>query len=117
MAYDLHSPFDFEQHKKHFINYFEAAIFPDGHIEYCIPSHTEFVYKVLEQKGIITRDEIMKMDPSEYDYDALVNASGLILCWSELFQCPKYPTLAQIKTLNRCIEEGLTTAQLGGIYE
>ena len=32
--YDLYSKFDIEQHKKHYINYLEVILFPDGHIEY-----------------------------------------------------------------------------------
>ena len=37
--YDLNSKFDIEQHKKKYINYLEVIIFPDGHIEYAVPSH------------------------------------------------------------------------------
>ena len=45
--YDLHSPFDLQKHMETYINYLEVVIFPDGHIEYAVPSHQEKLIRVL----------------------------------------------------------------------
>lgn len=33
------SEFNLTEHLKRYVNYTEVIIFPDGHIEYAIPSH------------------------------------------------------------------------------
>lgn len=104
----LNSPFDLETHKKTFVNYFEAAILPNGTIEYCIPSHEQYIWKYLMKILGFTRDDIMKM--TQNMYDAYVNHCGLILCWSCRYEIKtSYPTDEQIKTLAMLIKEGLTT--------
>lgn len=46
----IYSEFDIETHKKNFIDYLEVVITDDGIIHYAIPSHNEFVYKLLIDK-------------------------------------------------------------------
>ena len=67
--YDLNSKFDIEQHKKHYVNYLEVVIFPDGHIEYAVPSHQEKLIAVCREKLHISRNELNDMCPEEYYCD------------------------------------------------
>jgi len=84
--YDLYSPFDIEQHKKNFVNYLEVVIFPDGHIEYAIPSHQEKLIAVCMEDLGITREELNKRCPKEYYFDFmtwLCNVSHCVSVWNE----------------------------------
>lgn len=84
--YDLHSPFDIEQHKKTFINYLEVVIFPDGHIEYATPSHQEKLIAICMDELGITREELNKRCPKEYYFDFmtwLCNVSHCVSVWNE----------------------------------
>ena len=86
MMYDLNPPFDIWQHKKTFINYLEVVIFPDGHIEYAVPSHQEKLIKVCQDMLGVSRDELNKMCPKEYYFDFMVwlcNISGCVSVWNE----------------------------------
>lgn len=82
--YDLHCPFDIEQHKKTYINYLEVVIFPDGHIEYAVPSHQEKLIDVCMKKLGISRFVLERMCPPEYYMDFqvwLCNMSGCVSVW------------------------------------
>lgn len=82
--YDLHCPFDIEQHKKTYINYLEVVIFPDGHIEYAVPSHQEKLIDVCINKLGISRFVLERMCPPEYYMDFqvwLCNMSGCVSVW------------------------------------
>jgi len=84
--YDLHSPFNIELHKQTFINYLEVVIFPDGHIEYAIPSHQEKLIQVCQDKLGVSRYQLERMCPKEYYFDFLVwlcNMSGCVSVWNE----------------------------------
>lgn len=48
--YDLMtSKFDVDEHIKNYPFYTEVIIFPDGHVEYAIPSHQEKLCQVLSE--------------------------------------------------------------------
>lgn len=82
--YDLHCPFDIEQHKKHYINYLEVVIFPDGHIEYAVPSHQEKLIAVCMKELRLTRDALNKRCPKDYYFNFLVwlcNVSHCVSVW------------------------------------
>jgi len=85
-GYDLHSPFDIKLHKQNYINYLEVVIFPDGHIEYAIPSHQEKLIQIcLDQLGI-TRYTLERMCPKNYYCDFLTwlcTMSGCVSVWNE----------------------------------
>lgn len=67
--YDLHSPFDIQKHKETYINYLEVVIFPNGHIEYAVPSHQEKLIKVSMEKLGVSRYQLEQMCPREYHFD------------------------------------------------
>jgi hypothetical protein len=76
----LHSPFDINTHIKHFVNYFEVCILPDGTVEYAVPSHTEYVIKKYMEKHKCTREDIYAKYFNMYDIAKDLN---IVLCWSE----------------------------------
>lgn len=100
--YDLHSKFDIEQHKKHYVNYLEVIILRDGTIEYAIPSHQEYLIKLAcSQKGI-SRDEFVKSCPSEYYGDFLkwlCIQTGAVSVWNDYVVYDKF-TIAQMTALD-----------------
>ena len=58
MAYDLHSPFDLQQHKNTFINYLEVVIRPSGLVEYAVPSHQEKLLRIWAvDQGLVADDD------------------------------------------------------------
>lgn len=83
--YDLYSDFDIDKHKENYVNYLEVIIFPDGHIEYAVPSHQEKLIRICCNKLNITRDELDNLCPQEYYADFLVwlcNISNCVSVWN-----------------------------------
>lgn len=102
--YNLESAFDIEQHKKHYVNYLEVIIFPDGHVEYAVPSHQEKLIAICREKLHISRDELNNKCPTEYYGDFLVwlcNISECVSVWDNFIQRSDCIPLtnAQYKTL------------------
>lgn len=107
--YDLHSPFDIEQHKQHYVNYLEVVIFPDGHIEYAVPSHQEKLIAIcMEQLGI-SRYELERMCPAEYygDFQTwLCMISGCISVWDRfILKSDKIPLTDEQKDSIKRLED------------
>lgn len=87
--YDLHSIFDIDEHAKHFIHYLEVIIFPDGHVEYAVPSHQEKLISICCSNLNITRDELNKRCPQEYYFDFLrwlCKVSKCVSVWETMIQ-------------------------------
>ena len=104
--YDLNSKFDIEQHKKHYVNYLEVVIFPDGHIEYAVPSHQEKLIAICKEKLKVTRDELNDMCPEEYYCDFmtwLCTMSECVSVWNDfIVKSDSMPmTTNQVKTLQQ----------------
>lgn len=103
--YDLYSKFDTEQHKLHYKNYLEVVVFPDGHIEYAVPSHQEKLIAICCEKLKVSRDTLSSMCPEDYYFNFIVwlcNISGCISLWDNYIQksdCNPL-TKAQYDTLN-----------------
>ena len=117
--YDLHSAFDIKQHKAHYINYLEVVIFPDGHIEYAIPSHQEKLMQICQDKLGVSRYGLEHMCPREYYGDFmtwLCNISGCVSVWNNyIIKSNTVPmTIYQKKTIEKLIDEQLL--QLRGEY-
>lgn len=110
--YDLYSPFDIEQHKQNFVDYLEVVVFPDGHIEYAVPSHQEKLIAVCMKELGLTRDELNKRCPKEYYFDFmtwLCNVSHCVSVWNEyVVTSDTVPlTTEQRKTIYKLINAGL----------
>lgn len=104
--YDLNSKFDIEQHKKYYVNYLEVVIFPDGHIEYAVPSHQEKLIAICKEKLKVTRDELNDMCPKEYYCDFitwLCTMSECVSVWNDfIVKSDSIPmTTNQVKTLQQ----------------
>ena len=87
--YDLYSKFDIYQHKKHFVDYLEVIIFPDGHIEYAIPSHQEKLINICMEKLHITRQQLFDLCPPEYYADFIIwlcTISECVSVWNDFIQ-------------------------------
>lgn len=98
-----------EFHKSHHIYYCEAIIYPNGDVEYCIPSHQETLLRVCNMskdefgKRIFSCDEIMI---------ELCNESKCIAIWYNLYVNPNEVTEEQYNSLkllrdNDCINSNL----------
>ena len=111
-SYNLDSKFDIEQHKLHYVNYLEVILFPDGHIEYAVPSHQEKLIAICREKLRVTRDQLSDMCPEEYYCDFitwLCNMSECVSIWNDfIIKSDNIPlTRAQIDTLELLKEHGL----------
>lgn len=110
--YDLHSDFDINQHKVHYINYLEVIITEDGILEYAVPSHQEKLISVCCDKLNITRTELNKMCPKEYYFNFiqwLCNLSGYVAVWDSFYISSEHTGLnkSQIDILQTLKQEEL----------
>ena len=110
--YDMYSEFNIEMHKHTYTDYLEVVIFPDGHIEYAVPSHQEKLIAVCLDKLGVSRYELENMCPREYycDYMTwLCNMSGCVSVWSHyIAKSDKLPlTTEQINAINSLKEAKL----------
>ncbi len=49
--YSVYSDFDVRKHKKHFTDYLEVIIHPDGSVHYAVPSHSGIYDRLYMQTG------------------------------------------------------------------
>jgi len=113
--YGVYSKFDLEMHKKTYVNYLEVIVFPDGHVEYAVPSHQEFLINVCCKKYNISRDQLNKLCPKEYYCDFtqwLCNESGCVSLWNNYLIRPEYITDEQRNTLKLLKKEKLYVGDL-----
>lgn len=105
-----------EFHKAHHINYCEAVIYPNGDVEYCIPSHQETLLRICNiskeefAKRIFSCDEIMI---------ELCNESKCIATWYNMYINPNEITEKQFESLcllrnNNCIDKTLLLTKEAG---
>lgn len=102
--YDLYSDFDMHKHKQQYIHYLEAILFPDGHVEYAVPSHQEKLIAICIKQLNVTRDQLSKMCPENYYFDFMIWLCNICRCvalYTTFYQkSDTYPlTKEQIKTL------------------
>lgn len=113
MDYDLHSQFDIDKHKQHFINYCEVVILPSGEIQYAAPSHIEKLIKITEK----SRNEIYEQCPADAQLmDWLIEQTNCISVWSE-FYMGKPKTKEQEYSLQRLIDNGLTKGRVNAFLQ
>ena len=115
--YDVYSKFNMEKHKETFINYLEVIVFPDGHVEYAVPSHQEKLISVCRQLLKVSRDTLFDMCPQEYYCNVIVwlcNVCGCISVWTDgIIKSDNTPlTNAQWNTLNKMKEIGIYKGNL-----
>lgn len=91
--YDLRSPFNIEQHNKHYINYFEAIMLTDGTVVYAVPSHQEKLIEIAQEIFHWTRDDVNDNCPIEYYEDFvqwLCNITECAALWNNMMIPPKF---------------------------
>ena len=112
--YDLYCEFDIEKHKQTYIHYLEVIMFPDGHIEYAVPSHQEKLIAVACEQLNVSREELFDMCPDDYFFDVLVwlcNITQCVSIWTNGF------TMSDIIELTGAQKEMLEQLKEAGIYE
>lgn len=115
--YDLYSKFDIEQHKQHYVHYLEVVMFPDGTVEYAVPSHQEKLIAICCDQLHVSRSELSEMCPEDYYFDFvtwLCNMSGCVSIWSGAITKPDNQPLtnAQWEMLHKLQDEGLYEGEL-----
>ena len=110
--YDLYCKFDIEKHKQTYIHYLEVVLFPDGHIEYAVPSHQEKLIQIACDKLEVSRETLFSMCPNDYFFDVLVwlcNITGCVSIWTNgITKSDKVPlTLEQEQMLFTLKDNGL----------
>lgn len=110
--YDIYSKFDIEQHKKKYINYFEAIILPNGKVEYAVPSHQEKLIRIGAEKYGVSRCKFIDMCPKDkyLDYEEwLCEATECVAVWFDFYRGK--PNEAQKRTLNELYAANIVKPQ------
>ena len=105
MGYSLYSTFDIDKHKETFINYLEVIITNDGVIHYAVPSHQQFVNKIIMEQHGLDEQAFCNIMPVTCFQEFLLAYSGAIMVWSVGYSgIPNKKQLAQLQLLHK---EGL----------
>lgn len=112
MKYDVYSDFDLQKHKETYINYLEVILFPDGHIEYAVPSHQEKLIRICCEKLNVSRETLFEMCPPDYFFDVctwLCTISGCVSLWTDHYIASDENPLTQeqMDTINLLRSEDL----------
>ena len=76
--------FNIDRHKSQFVNYCEVVIYPDGKVEYAVPSHIEKMYEVYVKNHKIAKEKAKEMFYNNPNFfDILLEDTGLVLVWFE----------------------------------
>ena len=98
----LHSEFDVKTHVDTFHYYCEVVIWPDGKIEYAVPSHTEKLLQIYCEIHGLTREEAIEDLRTKVwnDCDYVMKETGIIEVWYDYLHNETAPTDAQLKALS-----------------
>lgn len=105
----MNSRFDLQKHLNKYINYLEAIIFEDGHIEYAVPSHQEKLISILSRMENKSRQQIIDETPPEYYFDwlnYLIYQTKCVSVWFDFIMTPDTVSEAQNDTIIKLIEAG-----------
>lgn len=111
--YGLDCKFDIEKHKQTFINYLEVIMFPDGHIEYAVPSHQDKLIEICCKQLKVSRETLYAMCPEECYFDVipwLCSICGCIAVWNTFI-------MKSDKDLTEEQEQMLLTLAENGLYK
>lgn len=105
----LHSDFDLQTHVKTFVYYCEVIMWPDGKVEYAIPSHVEKLIAVYaDKKGMTvseTKDMLRKETCYPY-YRRIMDELSIMFVWYDSVFSTKKPTKDQLKMLSDMLLAG-----------
>ena len=106
-------PFDVKKHAANFINYCEVIIWPDGKIEYAVPSHNEIVIKAYCKTHNVSRDSAMLFFNSSIDsFEDAIKDMGIIQIWYEYMVNYTKLTSAQHKSLSMLLQYDCVSAKI-----
>lgn len=109
----LHSPFDFETHNKAFFYYCEVVIYPDGTIEYAVPSHQQKAIDIYCKKHKLTKDDCYEIwNKDLFWYDKVLAELGLVFVWYDQIQRFSNMTDKQQKALLYLVLAGCVSKDL-----
>lgn len=102
-------PFNIELHSKSFKGWCELVIWPDGKIEYAVPSHIEkLINGYCEKTGLnheVIREMLRVSQDSPY-YRRLLEATGMLFVWYDSVYSATKLTSAQHKSLTSLLLHG-----------
>lgn len=109
----LHSPFNVKTHKKTFVNYCEVIIWPDGKIEYAVPSHDEKLILAYAEYHGISRDEAIEEIRQFPDYlDHVMKETGIIQVWYDYMHNLTPLTEKQFEAINMLMTSGCVSDRM-----
>ena len=117
--YSVYSKFDIDKHAEHFINYLEVCISPEGNVYYAIPSHTQFLEKVLKQQCCQNGQDYQQLiDECFYNWpDCLCDLTGYCILWNDFICKPlKGLTKAQEETIYKLMTKHYIKAPHLALY-
>ena len=78
----FHQPFNIKKHAANFDNYCEVIIWPDGKIEYAVPSHQQKLIACYAQMEGISTEEAHQQCLDDYAlYNTLMKKTGICQIW------------------------------------
>lgn len=106
--YDIFTaPFDYETHKKNFINYLEAVILKDGKIEYAVPSHAQRLEVIYCKAHNISMNELYNIIPiTDSPVTWIIYKEGIIAVWYDFIMRPEVITKEQQDALDKLRDTG-----------
>lgn len=119
--YDLHSKFDLDLHNKTYFNYTEVVIYPNGTIEYAVPSHCEKLIQIGIDKGLWkSRDDCNRKIPKEYWFDTigwLLMQTDCVCVWYDSFRYPENHSITRMQkfSLKRLIDSKAVKFKFVGV--
>lgn len=117
--YTIHSDFDIDLHAEHFIDYLEIVISPEGKCYYAIPSHVQFLEKVLKQQCCQNAQDYQQLiDKHLYNWPScLCNLTGYCMLWNDFICKPlKGLTKAQEETIYKLMTKHYTKITSMSLY-
>lgn len=98
----LHSKFDVEVHSKHFINYCEVIVLPNGEVEYAVPSHERKAIEIFKREFNLSDEDLNNLS-KDLSIEYICEKCHLIMLWYAYAFTPIKITQEQVNTLNELI--------------
>ena len=96
-------------HNSNYVYYCEVIIHPDGDVSYCVPSHQE---KLISETGL-PREVLWDIIGIHEDVLLrLVNMTGCISVWYDLYVSPSDISCAQFNSLQKLVTKGCVNSAL-----
>lgn len=100
-SYNLHSKFDIDDHKRHFNDFIDLIVLPDGSAKYAIPDPISSMQKHLLQTTGMSESELLELSPCnpESYFNWLLNRTECVVVYKDKIRY-KYMTIKQEEFVN-----------------